>query len=77
VWVEPLFAEAKEWHGLRRFRLRGLDNVNIEALLVATGQNLKRWLVVTGWGRRWGPAGCLAAPTSQIAHATRASLTVS
>ena len=21
VWVEPLFAEAKDWHGLRRFRL--------------------------------------------------------
>lgn len=37
VWVEPLFAEAKDWHGLRRFRLRGLDNVNIEALLIATG----------------------------------------
>jgi hypothetical protein len=24
VWVEPLFAEAKLWHGLSRFRLRGL-----------------------------------------------------
>jgi Transposase DDE domain len=22
VWVEPLFAEAKAWHGLRRFRVR-------------------------------------------------------
>jgi hypothetical protein len=22
VWVEPLFGEAKEWHGSRRFRLR-------------------------------------------------------
>jgi Transposase DDE domain len=22
VWVEPLFAEAKDWHGRRRFRLR-------------------------------------------------------
>jgi len=22
VWVEPLFAEAKDWHGMRRFRLR-------------------------------------------------------
>lgn len=38
VWVEPLFAEAKQWHGLRRFRLRGLVNVTIEALLVATGR---------------------------------------
>ena len=31
VWVEPLFAEAKDWHGLRRFRLRGLEKVNGEA----------------------------------------------
>jgi len=37
VWVEPLFAEAKDWHGLRRLRLRGLDNVNIEGLLIAAG----------------------------------------
>ncbi len=64
VWVEPLFAEAKDWHGLRRFRLRGLDNVNIEALLIAAGQNLKRWLAASGWGRRWGPAGCLVVPTA-------------
>jgi hypothetical protein len=55
VWVEPLFAEAKQWHGLRQFRLRGLANVNIEGLLVAAGQNLKRYLAATGWGRREGP----------------------
>jgi hypothetical protein len=42
VWIEPLFAEAKEWHGLRRFRLRGLEKVNGEALMIAAGQNLKR-----------------------------------
>ena len=60
VWVEPLFGEAKDWHGLRRFRLRGLWKVNCEGLLVAAGQNLKRWLTKTGWGRRHGPAGCLA-----------------
>src|SRR5258708_24128149 len=24
VWVEPLFAEAKQWHGMRRFCLRPL-----------------------------------------------------
>ncbi len=59
VWVELLFGEAKDWHGLRRFRLRGLHKVNSEALLVATGQNLKRWLSHTGWGRRHGPAGRL------------------
>jgi len=42
VWVEPLFAEAKRWHGMRQFRLRGLGKVNSEALLVASVQNLKR-----------------------------------
>ena len=62
MWVEPLFAEAKQWHGLGRFRLRGLVNVNIEALLVATGQNLKRWLRATGWGRRGVPGAAAAVP---------------
>jgi hypothetical protein len=57
VWVEPLFAEAKDWHGLRRFRLRGLPQVNAEALLVATGQKLKRLLSRRGWGRRPWPTG--------------------
>jgi transposase len=42
VWIEPLFGEAKEFHGLRRFRLRRLRKVNIEGVLVAAGQNLKR-----------------------------------
>jgi hypothetical protein len=60
VWVEPLFGEAKDWHGLRRFRLRGLWKVNCEGVLVAAGQNLKRWLTAMGWGRRHGPAGSLA-----------------
>src|SRR5207302_9561235 len=59
VWVEPLFGEAKEWHGLRRFRLRGLRKVNSEGVLVAAGQNLKRYLAATGWGRRHAPCGCL------------------
>ena len=57
VWVEPLFAEAKDWHGLRRFRLRGLVKVNGEALLIAAGQNLKRLLSRCGWGRRPWPNG--------------------
>jgi Transposase DDE domain len=61
VWPEPLFGEAKQWHGLRQFRLRGLANVNMEGLLVAAGQHLKRWLAATGWGRRHGPSGSLAA----------------
>ena len=57
VWVEPLFGEAKDWHGLRRFRLRRLWKVNAEALLIATGQNLKRLLRKRGWGRRLWPNG--------------------
>jgi transposase len=57
VWVEPLFAEAKDWHGLRRFRLRGLEKVNGEALLIAAGQNLKRLISRWGWGRRPFPSG--------------------
>ena len=68
VWVEPLFAEAKDWHGLRRFRLRGLPKVNGEALLIAAGQNLKRLLSRAGWGRRPWPNGAaglaLPAPAS-------------
>jgi hypothetical protein len=33
VWVEPLFGEAKQWHEGRRFRLRGLEKVNIVGIL--------------------------------------------
>jgi transposase len=62
VWVEPLFGEAKDWHGLRRFRLRRLWKVNIEALLIATGQNLKRLLRKRGWGRRPWPTGAPKTP---------------
>lgn len=42
LWTEPLFGEAKDYHRMRRFRLRGLQKVNIEGRLVAAGQNLKR-----------------------------------
>jgi transposase len=55
VWVEPLFGEGQQWHGLRRFRLRGLAKVNCEGVLTATGQNLKRLLSWRGWGRRHFP----------------------
>ncbi len=61
VWVEPLFAEAKDWHGLRRFRLRLLWRVNIEALRIAAGQNLKRLLKKRGWGRRPFPTEAMGA----------------
>lgn len=42
LWTEPLFGEAKQFHQLRRFRLRGLLKVNIEGVMVAAGQNIKR-----------------------------------
>jgi hypothetical protein len=66
VWVEPLFAEGKQWHGMRRFhgrRFHGrrLWRVNSEALLLASGQNLKRLLQQRGWGRRPFPTGAAAA----------------
>lgn len=70
VWVEGLFAEAKQWHGLHRFRLRGLANVNIQALMVATGQNLKRWLQASGWGQRGFPAAAFA-PCGSTAPVSR------
>jgi len=42
VWVEPLFGEAKDFHRLRRFHLRGLKKVNFEGMMIAARQNLKR-----------------------------------
>ncbi len=57
VWVEPLFGEAKAWHRGSRFRLRTLPKVNIEGVLLAAGQNLKRLVQKRGWGRRPGPTG--------------------
>jgi hypothetical protein len=44
VWVEPLFGEGKQWHQMARFRLRSLEKVNIEEVLKAAGQNIKRLL---------------------------------
>ena len=55
VWV-ALFGEGEQWHGMGRFRLRCLWRVNGEALVIATGQNLKRLLQKRGWGRRPFPA---------------------
>ena len=64
VWVEPMFAEAKEWHGMRRFRLRTLRRVNIEAMLNAAGQNVKRLLTFWGKGpRHLAQAAALRPPT--------------
>jgi hypothetical protein len=51
VQIEPPLAEIKYRHGMRRFRLRRLKKANIEALLIVSGQNMKR-LLAFGGGRR-------------------------
>ena len=40
--IEELFGEAKDWHGLRRFRRRGLRRVREETWLIGWVLNLKR-----------------------------------
>jgi len=40
--IEELFGEAKDWHGLRRFRRRGLLRVQQEVHLIGWVLNLKR-----------------------------------
>ena len=52
VWIEPMFAEAKQWHRMERVRLRSLEKVNTEVLITAAGQNLKRLLTFGGRGPR-------------------------
>jgi len=47
---------------MRRFRLRRLWRVNCEALVRATGQNVKRLLKNRSWRRRPFPAEALAPP---------------
>jgi transposase len=40
--IEELFGEGKDWHGLRRFRRRGLARVRQETYLIGWVLNLKR-----------------------------------
>ena len=56
-WFTSLSTQLHDWwHGRnRRFLLRGLANVTMQALLVATGQNLKRFVAAMTRGQR--PAG--------------------
>ena len=72
VWIEPLFAEGKLWHRMRRFRMRALEKVNIEALMIATGQNLKRLLAYRGSGpKKLAQAASLRPPSKlppDLAH---------
>ncbi|GGA58500.1 hypothetical protein GCM10007416_34640 [Kroppenstedtia guangzhouensis] len=56
--VEHLFAEAKEWHGLRRARGRGLWRVQSQVLLTAITQNLKRMAISSTATARRGRRSC-------------------
>ncbi len=68
VWIEPMFAEAKQWHGMERMRLRMLERVNCEVLITASGQNIKRLLAFGGRGPR-RPAQVVALrPPERPAH---------
>ena len=45
--IEGVFAEAKQWHGLRRAWRRGLSNMLIQSLLVAAVLNFKRLMAAS------------------------------
>jgi transposase len=47
--IEELFGEAKDWHGLRRFRRRGRGRVQQEAYMIGWVLNLKRL------AKHWAP----------------------
>ncbi len=63
------FGEGKAWHAMERFRLWRLRKVNIEGLLQAAGQNLKRLLGWRGWGRRWWREWAMRDVSSSVALA--------
>lgn len=76
VWVEPLFGEAKEWHGSRRFRLRGLEKVNAEALMIASGQNAKRLVAFGPRGPKQFALAALRPPEKPSPHPIRRHRTI-
>jgi len=44
--IEGIFAEAKQWHGLRRAWRRGLAKMRVQCLLIAAVLNFKRLIAV-------------------------------
>jgi hypothetical protein len=73
-----LFAETKDRHGMRRFQPRKLERVNIEALLIASGQNAKRLLAFGGRKpKKLAQAAALRPPTAtgfEIGRVLRAAI---
>jgi hypothetical protein len=72
VRVEPLFSEAKDFHRMRRFRLRRLETVNAEALLIAAVQSVKpTHLRVPMREKRSQSSGPLGADTTSVSRCLR------
>jgi hypothetical protein len=72
VWIEPLFGEAKQWHGMERMMLRMLERVNCEALIAGGGQNIKRLLTFGSRGpRRSAQAAALRPPERPLLYLGR------
>lgn len=62
--IEGIFAEAKQWHGLRRAWRRGLSKMRVQCLLVAAVINFKRLAAV--FCRLFGLKRCVYAITGII-----------
>lgn len=71
--LESLFGEAKEFHGLRRARFRGLDRVTIQVLWTAAVLNIKR-LVENATRLKGASAGILNACLLNFADFTTSIL---
>jgi transposase len=70
---EHLFAEAKNEHGLGRARLRGRERVEVQVVLCAVTQNLKRLAAFVGRRGRGAAAASSAVPIRPLTaslHAT-------
>ncbi|WP_193750809.1 MULTISPECIES: transposase, partial [pseudomallei group] len=55
--VERSFADAKQLHGHRYARMRGLRKVAEQCLLAAAAQNIKKIAMLLARKRKKGPAG--------------------
>jgi len=66
---ETVFGEAKERHGLRRAKFRGLEHVKEQCLLTATAQNINR--MVKALTRREPPKAREAAMPARIPEIIR------
>jgi transposase len=70
--VEGIFAEAKQWHGLRRAWRRGLGKVRAQCLVVAAILNFKRLAALFLFSRRF--AGVFSAFGELISTSLGASI---